>query len=213
MSGLLVVGASGHARVVAEAALQAGHWDNVAFADDRWEELDAWQGLPVVSSSKADPDLISTYPNVVVAIGEATTRLRLLREFATAGFEPVTVIHPASTLSASAAIGPGSVLLAGAIVNAGATLGTGCIVNTGGCVDHDCTLGDGVHVCPGAAIAGEVTIGDRTWIGIGSSVIQGVSIGYDVTVGAGSAVINDLAPGVTAVGVPARPVEPAELPA
>jgi serine acetyltransferase len=37
-------------------------------------------------------------------------------------------------------------------------------------------------------------------------VIQGIRIGTDVTVGAGATVIHDLAAGVTAVGVPARPL-------
>lgn len=208
MSGLLVVGASGHGKVVAEAALDSGRWDTAAFADDRWGQLPTWHGMPVVSSCTPDPALISQFPQVVIAIGVAKTRLRLLREFESAGYEAVTVIHPTATVSSSAEIGKGSVLLAGAIVNASASIGMGCIVNTGGSVDHDCQLGDGVHVCPGAAIAGDVAIGDGSWIGIGSCIIQGIKIGSDVTIGAGATVINDIADGVTAVGVPARPTVP-----
>jgi len=53
-----------------------------------------------------------------------------------------------------------------------------------------------------------VTIGNGTWIGIGSSVIQGITIGSGVTIGAGAAVVDDIADGLVAVGVPARPMEP-----
>jgi len=206
MSGLLIVGASGHGKVVVEAASAMGRWNDIAFADDRFVELGTWHGHPVVSSSSPDSSLLERFSDVIVAIGKATTRLRLLSAFEAAGFIPATVIHPAATVSASATIGPGSVLLGGAVVNASASLGRGCIINTGASVDHDCMVGEGVHICPGAALAGDVTVGARSWISIGSSVIQGVNIADDVTVGAGGAVINDIGAGVTAVGVPARPL-------
>jgi acetyltransferase-like isoleucine patch superfamily enzyme len=88
-------------------------------------------------------------------------------------------------------------------------IGTGAIFNTGCSVDHDAQLADGVHICPGARLAGAVHVGTRSWLGIGASVIQQVRIGSDVTVGAGAAVVRDLADGVTAVGVPAKVIPPA----
>lgn len=206
MSGLLVVGANGHGRVVAEAALAAGCWERIAFADDRWKEIPAWRGISVVGSSRPSADLRANYPEAIVAVGDAAIRLWLLAEFEGIGYQLATVIHPAAVVSPSVGIGRGSVLFAGAVVNADAALGIGCIINTRASVDHDCRLGDGVHVCPGAAIAGDVHIGDRSWIGIGAAVVQGISVGRDVTVGAGAAVIDDLADGVIAVGVPAQPL-------
>lgn len=206
MSGLLVVGASGHGKVVAEAALAAGHWERIAFVDDRWQEIQPWRGIPIMGPSRPNVDLRAAYPEVIVAVGDAAIRLRLLAEFEGIGYRLATVIHPVATVSPSAGIGKGSVLFAGAVVNADAILGVGCIINTRASVDHDCRLGDGVHVCPGAAIAGDAHIGDRSWIGIGAAVIQGISIGNDVTVGAGAAVIDDLADGITAVGVPVQPL-------
>lgn len=208
MSGLLVVGASGHGRVVAEAALAAGRWERIAFADDRWKEIPAWRGISIVGSSRPSADLRANYPEAIVAVGDAVIRLRLLTELEGVGYRLATVIHPAAIVSPSAVIGKGSVLLAGAVVNADTVLGVGCIINTRASVDHDCRLGDGVHICPGVAIAGDVHIGDRSWIGIGAAVVQGISIGRDVTVGAGAAVVNDLADGIIAVGVPAQPLRP-----
>lgn len=206
MSGLLVVGASGHGKVVAEAALATGDWERIAFADDRWRELQRWRGIPAVGPSWPVADLRAGYPEAIIAVGDATVRLRLLAEFEGMGYRLATVIHPAVTVSPSAEIGKGSVLFAGAVVNADAVLGIGCIINTRASVDHGCRLGDGVHICPGAAIAGDVRVGDRSWIGIGAAVIQGTSIGMDVTVGAGAAVVDDLADGIVAVGVPAQPL-------
>jgi shikimate 5-dehydrogenase len=33
---LLIIGAGGHGKAVAEAALLSGEWQGVAFVDDRW---------------------------------------------------------------------------------------------------------------------------------------------------------------------------------
>ncbi len=39
MSRLLVIGAGGHGKVVAEAALASGAWDDIAFLDGRHPDL------------------------------------------------------------------------------------------------------------------------------------------------------------------------------
>lgn len=49
-----------------------------------------------------------------------------------------------------------------------------------------------------------ITVGDNVWLGGGVVVLAGVSIGADTVVGAGAVVTRDLAPGVVAVGNPAR---------
>jgi len=77
-------------------------------------------------------------------------------------------------------------------------------------VDHDCRIGDFVHLAPGVRLAGEVTVGEGALIGIGASVLPGVCIGAWDVVGAGAVVTEDVAPGVTVVGVPARPLRKKE---
>lgn len=204
MAGLLVLGAGGHGKVVADAALALGRWDRVAFLDDRFPALAVVMGLPVLGRFDDAPAHRAAHPDAVVAIGHCRTRLRALERLAAWGFGLPTLVHPAAWVSPSATLGEGTVVFAQVAINACARLGRGCIANTGSSVDHDAALGDGVHVCPGARVAGEVTVGDATWLGIGCSVIQRVTVGADVTVGAGAAVVRDLPDGVTALGVPAR---------
>ena len=207
MSGLLILGAGGHAKVVAEAALAAGTASRIAFLDDR--PLPPLLGWPVLGrlDQALEPSAQEQFPAAVVAIGHSATRMRWIAQLQAAGYKLPLLIHPSAWISPSAQIGPGSVVFAQAAVQAQAVIGTGSILNTGCSVDHDAQLSDAVHVCPGARLAGEVQVGARSWIGIGASVIQQVRIGGDVTVGAGAAVVRDLPDGVTAVGVPARVIQ------
>ncbi|MEB3185780.1 MAG: acetyltransferase [Cyanobacteriota bacterium] len=204
MSHLLILGAGGHARVVAETALASGRASSIAFLDDR--SLPPMLDWPVLGrlDLALDPSIKEKFPAALVAIGHPDTRLRWLAKLQVAGYRLPLLIHPNAWISPSAQIGPGSVVFAQAVVQAQAVIGIGTILNTGCSVDHDAELSDAVHVCPGARLAGEVKVGARSWIGLGASVIQQVRIGSDVTVGAGAAVVSDLPDGVTAVGVPAR---------
>lgn len=209
MTALLLLGAGGHARVVAETALATGRFSSIAFLDDRFSGC-AYQsdqlGWPVIGPFAAalDSQVRQQFSAALVAIGNAAVRLHWLPRLADAGFELPVLIHPTVWLSPSAQLGVGTVVLAQVAVQSQSVIGSGAILNTGSSVDHDVQLGAGVHICPGARLAGEVQVGDRSWIGIGSSVNQQVRIGSDVTVGAGAAVVRDLPDGVTAVGVPAR---------
>ncbi len=204
MSRLIILGAGGHGRVVADAAEEAAGWDAHQFLDDRSPGLSssgAWQVIGRIRDLELHLDEQAQY---VVAIGHAGTRIRLVDVLETHAMTIASVIHPRAAISRYAVIGRGAVVFAGACVNVGAKLGRAVIVNTGATVDHDCELGDAVHVCPGAHLAGDVKVGEGTWIGIGASVRQGIAIGAHVMVAAGAAVVSDIPPGTTVLGVPAR---------
>ncbi|WP_414494661.1 acetyltransferase [Synechococcus sp. MIT S9504] len=209
MSDLLLLGAGGHGRVIAETALATGRFNRISFLDDRCcgpGQLPDQLGCPVIGplSAALDPHIRQQFSAAIVAIGNAALRVQWLPSLATAGYEVPALVHPTACVSPSAQLGVGSVVFAQACIQAQAIIGSGAILNTSCSLDHDAQLGNGVHVCPGAHLAGEVQVGNRSWIGIGASVIQQICIGDDVTVGAGAAVVRDLPDGVTAVGVPAR---------
>lgn len=200
-SPLLILGAGGHGRVVAEMASSLGYGE-LGMLDDNPT------ASPVLGGLKRcrEPSLRQRFPQAVVALGKATLRVQWLLVLRDSGFSCPVLVHPRAWVSPTARLGAGTVVMAQAAVMSGARLGQGCIVNTGASVDHDCVLGEGVHVCPGAHLAGGVRVGACSWIGIGAAVIQELTIGSSVTVGAGAAVVQDLANGITAVGVPARPI-------
>lgn len=202
---VLVYGAGGHGRVVADALERAGRVVVAFLDDDASVCARPCAGRPVFHG--LDADGLDPHAEVIVAIGDPTARARLTSRTLEVGRSLATAVHPAATIGSDVTIGPGAMILARAAVNTGTRIGRGAIINTGAIVDHDGSIGEFSHVAPGACLAGNVTVGARALVGIGASVVPGIAIGEDAVVGAGAAVVDDVAAGVTVVGVPARAME------
>jgi sugar O-acyltransferase (sialic acid O-acetyltransferase NeuD family) len=207
---LLIWGAGGHARVVADVARAAGY-RLCGFVDQdaaRIGESVPGSGCSVVLSEEALESQLragrcsNDIDCITLAVGDNARRLELLSLLT--GIPSPPLIHPSCVVSPSAAIGRASVVFPLAVINANAHLGEAVIVNSAAVVEHDCQLGDGSHISPGAVLAGGVHVGARSWVGAGATVIQGVRIGRDAVIGAGSVVIRDVPDGMKVVGVPAR---------
>lgn len=202
---LLVAGAGGHGRVVADLA-SLGAFADVAFLDDRYPELQRAGDWLVVGKIRDLPGMYRSFDACIAAVGKAALRLRIQTAAEDLGMQVPVLIHPRAIVSARSQLGAGTVVVAGAVINIAVRVGRGCIVNTGATVDHDCVLEDGVHICPGASLAGNVFVGLRSWFGIGAVAKQGIRIGADVTIGAGAVCLRDIDDGVTVAGVPAKEI-------
>lgn len=199
-AGLILLGAGGHAKVAAAAALAAG-WTVRGFLDD-YKAGESLLGLPVLGGTEAWRD----HPGCVflIAIGSNEARRRLAAELECPWAPPL--VHPRAWVDPHAELGEGTIVMAGAMVQPGAAAGRHAILNTSCSVDHDCRIGDFCHVCPGCHLPGAVVLEEGAMMGAGSCARPGVTIGAWTTVGAGAAVVSHLPPGVVAVGVPARPI-------
>lgn len=205
MNSLALLGAGGHGKVVADAALRAG-WRNVQFFDDAWPHVKKNGYWPVVGDMAALLERLQEFDGILVSIGHCAARWQKQQILDAAGAKIATVVHPNACVSPYAFLGPGTVVMAGAVVNIDAKVGAANIINTGASVDHDCVLASGVHVCPGTHLSGNVTVGACSWIGVGAAVRQGTHLGAGVTVGAGAVVVKSIADGLTVVGNPATPL-------
>ncbi|ARJ39563.1 acetyltransferase [Sporosarcina ureae] len=200
---LLIIGASGHGKVVADIAIKMNKWSSIDFLDDK--AINSVMGLDVIGSSTAMLRYIDEY-EIFVGIGDNAIRKKIFNTLKTAGATIPTLVHPNAVIGSEVSIGPGTVVMAGVIINCCTVIGQGCIINTGASVDHDNLIGNFVHVSPGARLAGTVTVGEGSWLGIGSVSSNNISVASECIVGAGSVVIKDLKDSGTYIGIPSRKI-------
>ena len=155
---LIIIGASGHGKVIADIAVRAGYEDIVFLDDD--QNVKECAGFPVIGKTGEAKEMNG---DKIVAIGNPKIRERIQEELSGV----ITLIHPDAVISRRVKIGEGSVIMAGTVINTDVFIGKGCIINTGASVDHDCVLRDYVHVSVGSHLSGTVHVGERTWIGAG----------------------------------------------
>ncbi len=195
MKKLIIIGASGHGKVVADIAMLNGYTD-IVFLDDNAVTKEG-AGFSVLGKSTEAPE-----GEVFVAIGNTEDRKHLMEYYCNRSM-PV-LIHPNAVVAKDVKIGAGTVVMAGAVINPGAKIGTGCIINTCSSVDHDCIISDYVHIAVGSHLCGTVLVGQETLIGAGATVSNNVNVCENCTIGAGAVVTCDLSAPGTYVGVPAK---------
>lgn len=198
MKQLVIIGASGHGKVVADIARRTGY-DNIVFLDDN-EALTECSGYAVVGRS-AEFERFDC--DIFVAIGSPKVRQMLQERLLSCGKSVPVLVHPGAVIGENVSIGAGTVVVAGAVINPCTVIGKGCIINTGSSVDHDCRIGDYVHISVGTHVAGTVEIGQRTWVGAGATVSNNVFICADCMIGAGAVVVKNISEAGTYKGVPA----------
>ena len=209
LTSLLILGAGGHAKVVAETAVASGLYTSspflmtyvltlrpvLMFWIGQCLAISLWRLTRIhIHSLTMQLSPLATLPLVFIGLGNCRLSVTVCYP-----------LHPTAWVSPSAQLGQAQLSLRTLLcklillsVQALFSIQDAELIST--------RLADGVHICPGANLAGEVHVGERGWIGLGASVIQQICIGSDVLVGAGAAVVRDVPNKVTVVGVPARVV-------
>lgn len=210
-NGILVFGASGHAKVVIDIVEKGGLSSVSLVADDnpalKGTMLYGYEVMGGKEELLVRRDLLSKN-GCVVAIGSNRIRAKIAAWLqANGGRLCDALFHPSAQVARGVSIGEGSVVMAGTAINSDTRIGKNVIVNTGSIIDHDCVIGDAVHVAPGATLCGGIAIGDSTLIGAGAVLHPNLRIGREVIIGAGATVLSDVPDGWTVVGTPAKPIK------
>ncbi len=201
---VIVFGAGGHGRAIAEVATRAG-WRVAGFVDDNLVANDGHCGQAHVFGGR-EWLLRSIPPGWRVALGVGDNHARkAIFEFLQGNRIGVsTIVSSDAVVSTSCEIGAGTVIMPGAVVNSGVSLGSGVILNTGVVVEHDTRIGGFAHIAPHATLGGGSQAGELAFVGMGAAVLPSIRIGKRCILGALSLATMDLPDDVTAYGVPAR---------
>lgn len=143
MNQLVILGAGGYGRTVADVAEQMGYICTVL--DD---------SLPAHPLSSFI-DFVGDGVEFIPAFGNNEFRLSWCENITTAGGALAMIVHPTAYVSPRASVSSGTVILPHSVINTDVVINRGCIINIGALIDHDCVIEEGVHVCLGAIVKGE----------------------------------------------------------
>ena len=149
MKKLLILGAGGYGKTIADLASQLGCYEKIAFLDDGQEREN------ILGKCEDYASVSREFDEVYPAFGNNEFRMRWLKTLLSEGICVPTLVHPRAYVSPTAKLGTGTMVLPMAVVNTGVTVGNGCIINIGTLIDHDTVVEDGVHLAPGAIVKAE----------------------------------------------------------
>lgn len=144
---LLILGAGGHGRVVAETAMEMKNENG----ENKYEKIDYLDDQSEIAIGKlSDLETIGChYDEVFCGIGNNQMRESLMGKAEDMGYTIPVLIHPRAYVSPTATIGSGTIVEAGALVNVNTVIGKESIISIGAIIDHDVTIGEFAHVNAG----------------------------------------------------------------
>ena len=191
---VIIIGAGGHAKVVADALTQVGV-DLLGLTDVNKKKDDICFGLPVLGGdeiiNKYSPDKV-LLANGLGTLPEDKSRWELAKRMREAGYSFITVVHPSATIADSVSLAEGVQVMAGCILQPEVSVGQDSIINTGVILDHDCMIGENCHIAPGVTMSGGVHVDNETHVGTAAIILQNISIGSNTIIAAGSVIYHDV---------------------
>lgn len=198
---LIIVGASGQGKVVADIAMKMNKWEQIVFADDN-DNIKTCMGISVKGTFEQMLEYAEN--DFFIAVGNNLLRKKMQNRLDAMGINTATLVHPGAQIGKDVQIGQGTTVMAGVVINSSTVVGNNCIVNTSSSIDHDNRIYDYVHISPGSNLAGNVVVGENSWIGIGATIINNISIVANTILGAGAVVVINIEVAGTYVGNPAK---------
>ncbi|MDD4781890.1 MAG: acetyltransferase [Tissierellia bacterium] len=203
---VLVVGSSGHAKVIIDI-LEKNNKEVIGVIDDFRKKNDKTFDYNVLGGIVDIPSIVDSYNcKIIIGIGdnfvrkEITNKLSLLKP----NIEYISAIHPSAQIGKNVYLGVGIVVMAGAIINAEAKIGNNTFINTNSSIGHDVVMCEFSSVAPGVTVGGNVTIGEASAISIGATIKEKIKIGSNSIIGAGSLLLSDCPNDVVMYGTPAK---------
>ena len=177
---LLLVGAGGFGRMVAEQAML--QYD-CAFVDDGQSVGTEICGIPVVGGLADLPELRKEYDLLVVGIGNNQFRAQVYEKAKVLGFAFPNIVAPSGYISPFAKVGCGCVVLQNTCIHNGASVGDGVLLNAGTEVHCDAAVGDYALIYTNSVVRTGATVGNFARIGSNCTICNNAAVpdGADIS--------------------------------
>ena len=176
---LLLVGAGGFGRMVAEQAML--QYD-CAFVDDGQDVDTEICGIPVVGGLSDLPELRKNLDLLVVGIGNNQLRAQVYEMAKTLEFAFPNIVAPSAYISPYAKLGCGCVVLQNACIQNGASVGNGVLLNAGTEVHCDATIGNYALIYTNSVVRTGATVGNFARIGSNCTICNNAAVPDDVDI-------------------------------
>ncbi len=167
-NNIIIIGAGGHGKVVAEAILSQGKYNLLGFCDDATPPGTIVFGHYKIICNTSQIAHFD-FDFFIVAIGNNETRKKI-HELLKQQHQGAIVIHPFTSISAQAQIEPGSVVLPGAVVSYGAHVGENCIIGSNVHIDHETIIGSNSYIRNGSSIGSNVNVASESYTNTGECI-------------------------------------------
>lgn len=215
MKNIVIIGASGHARMIIDIIERQEDLKIIGLIDSYKTIGESLFNYKVIGTEDAIPDLIKSKTIVggIIAIGDNYQRYQMFLKLSKTcvNFEYINAIHPSAIIGKDTHIGMGTVLMPYATVNANSKVGAHCIVNTQSSLGHDSIMENFSSLGPGSNTGGHVTIKTSSAICIGACITGGITIEKHSVVGAGSVVLKNINAFKLAYGNPTIEIRDREI--
>ncbi len=212
MQNVLIVGSSGHAKVIIDIVEKREQFKIAGLIDSFRQVGETTLGYTILGAEADLPALVVEHDvtGILIAIGDNFVRSAVAGRVAEMcpDLPFFTAIHPSAVIGSRVTIGPGTVVMAGAVVNPHCVIERCSIINSRASLDHDSVMGEFSSLAPGVTTGGNCTIGAFAAVGIGATLKHGTAIGEHTVIGAGATVLDSVAPMSVAYGSPARVIRP-----
>lgn len=207
-SQVILIGSSGHAKVVMDIFERSGTYDILGILDPFRATGEKVYGYEVLGSEEDLPQLMKKWPSCLLFIGLGDNwKRKKIHENIQRMYTDISyaiAIHPSAQIAKGVQIGEGTAIMAGAVINSDTRIGRFCIVNSRTSIDHDSHLANFASAAPGVTTGGNVSIGEYSAISIGATLKHGINVGAHTILGAGSLLLENTGNQEIWYGVPAK---------
>lgn len=211
---LLIVGSSGHSKVIIDIFEKQNKYDIIGLLDPYRDIGEETLGYKVIGQEEDLPKLFLNNPNckLFVAIGDNWIRQKVVDKIKgiISNAEFATAIHPSAQIAKNVTIGNGIAIMAGVVINSDTKIGDFTILNTKASIDHDSEMFPFSSIAPGATTGGNVSIGAYAAISIGATLKHGITVGQHSIIGAGAVLLQNCGEYKIMHGVPAKEIRSRE---